>query len=188
MDPTDAELLVLIRERDRWARDTFALRHLEWAVSYASKHGAGDLTDDVAQDVLVEVIERPPEALRGTSARPYLGVAIKREIRRLQGKPLILVAGGESRLVNVAAKGTSPTAAVARLQLLRPALEVIAELPTPKHDVMMLRQQGLSFTEIAAITGRGASKEQASHYRVLERVRQKVRELLGITTDADSPY
>lgn len=167
---------------------TFALRHLQWAVVYADMNGAGDLCDDAAHNVLLKVIERPPAALRGTSAQSYLGVAIKREIRRLQGKPLMLIAGGESRLVNMPARGTSPTAAVARLELLDPALEVICDEPTPNQEILLLRAKGLSFTEIAAITGGDASLQQASHRRILKRVRQKLREMLNLKTDADSPY
>jgi RNA polymerase sigma-70 factor (ECF subfamily) len=100
--------------------------------------------------------------------------AIKREVRRVKGRPLVLVTG-ESRLAGMPGNGTSPTAAVARDEALRPALELVAELPTPQRDVLLMREtNGLTFAEIAAITGRREATERRTHCRVLQRLRRKL--------------
>lgn len=174
----DAELLALIGDGDRAATKTFLLKHSRWAIVYAAKHGAGDLAEDVAQNVLKYMIERPPTNLRNTTARPYMSTAIKREVRRVQGRPLVLITG-DSRLANVPGELTSPTAALARDEALRPVLKLVADLPTPQRDVLMLREmEGLTFAEIAVLTGRRESTERTTYHRVIRQLRRQLSQLL----------
>ncbi|WP_420870711.1 RNA polymerase sigma factor [Enhygromyxa salina] len=151
------------------------MRHLEWTIVYARKLGAGDAAEDVAHNVLLSMLLRPPVDLRNASARPYMITVIRREIWRVRGRVPLTLITGESCLDDMSAGGTSPTEAAARRQVLRSALRVIAELPTPRRHALALREtKGLTYAEVAAITGRNPSSVQSSHRRTLAWLRRKL--------------
>jgi RNA polymerase sigma factor (sigma-70 family) len=171
VERTDAELLALIRAGDREAGEVFAKRHLEWAADYARNCRAGDLSEDVAQEVVMNMLARPPSDLRYSSAKPYLGTAIKRASTRARVRKPVESISRESRLQDLR---TSPSAIVARLEPMSAAQRAIAGLPTPQRVVVRRRAEGLAYGEIASITGRSEATERSSHKRALERLRREL--------------
>ncbi|PRQ08967.1 RNA polymerase sigma factor [Enhygromyxa salina] len=173
---TDAELLVLIRDGDSQAATTFAQRHWGWARVYASRLGAGDEARDVAQDVLSKMIFGPPIELRTPSARPYMARAISNAIVSAGRKrPPAASITGESGLLKFADDGTSPSAGAARREFWHAARQALEELPTAQRVAVVLRNiRGLTFPEIALITGRPADTMRRSHDRATKRLRQKL--------------
>jgi RNA polymerase sigma factor (sigma-70 family) len=173
MAQTDAELLALISEGDRDAQVAFATRHVVWARVYATRRGASEpLAKDVSQDVLLAMISRPPTDLEDTSARGYMRRIIRRLIAWADIKSLMAELTG---LTNVADIRTTPQTAAERLEQLSAAWQAICELSTSKRAVFPLRYgQGLTFAEIAEITGRPEKTVWQSHHRALKKLRQKL--------------
>lgn len=193
---TDAELLALIRGGDRQAESAFAERHTAWARVYATKLGAGDLADDVAQNVMIDMISRPPRALSTASARAYMGAAIWHELIRARGRKRteqLPPSGGAGLLNNLgnfamADNGTSPSAAAHRREILRAASQALDELATGERVVVSLRCiQGLSYCEISNITGRAEGTERVSYHRGMAKLRQKLFEFLRNETAGNLP-
>jgi RNA polymerase sigma factor (sigma-70 family) len=176
VDRTDAELPALIRGGDRQAEATFAARHSDWARVYARRLGAGDEALDVAQNVLLDLISRPPIVLKNKSARPYMADAIWHEVARgARGRIPAALVTGESSLLEIAASGTSPSAAAARREFVVMAWQAISELRTAQRTVVLLRYvQGMTFGEISSITGRPEDTERRSHGRALVQLRRKI--------------
>ena len=169
MDSTDAELLALIREGDSQARETFANRHAGSVREYATLCGASDAdANDVTQSLLMRMISRPPSVLKNTSAEPYMNQAIRRDVVRAQcprETPISCVS-------SLADGGTSPSAAVARDELLREVREEIRKLATAEREVLRLRyQEELSFAEISTVTGRSPATERSTLSRAIKKIR-----------------
>ncbi|KIG18902.1 hypothetical protein DB30_07238 [Enhygromyxa salina] len=73
---------------------------------------------------------------------------------------------------------TSPSQAVARAKQLSAANKAIARLPTPQRLVVRRRAEGLSYGEIARLTGRTEASERALHQRALTKLRRQLRRFL----------
>jgi RNA polymerase sigma factor (sigma-70 family) len=172
MNPTDAELLALIRDGDSVAAIMFSERHIEFIREYAKERGAGDFADDVTQDVLLEMISRPPAALKNKSAVPYMHRVIRRQMVRVMRQSREAAVSYESSLPG---EGTSPSTAAARREFLRDAWEALSQLATVRRVVLLLRyEEGLTFAEISRITGRPAATERSTAKRGLAELRGKL--------------
>jgi RNA polymerase sigma factor (sigma-70 family) len=178
MDPTDAELLALIREGDRQARETFVQRHTGSVRVYAIACGASDAdAKDLVQDLLFAVISRPPTVLKAASAEPYMNLSVRRELGRGNNRPSPETPiSHDSSLPD---PRTSLSELMARRELLSDVWREIRQLATVERVVFPLRYGlGLTFAEIAGITGRSEKTEWSSHHRALEKVRRKLSGLV----------
>lgn len=145
---------------------------MRWVRVYAKECEAGDLTDDVVQDVLIEMISRPPIDLKNASAVPYMRRVIQRQVvRALRKNRGAAVSYGSS----LPGCGTSPSAAAVRLEFLRDAWQELCQLATAQRIVLLLRyEDGLTFAEISCITGRPAVTERSAARRGLAELRQNL--------------
>lgn len=121
------------------------------------------------------MLARPPSALRDSSVKPYLCVAIRNASARVFVRKRVDPISRESSLVD---PRTSPSAVVAKLEPLSAAQRAVAKLPTPQRVVVRRRAEGLSYGEIATITGRPEATERSTHKRALEQLRRERRRFL----------
>lgn len=164
---TDRELLQAIRSGDRAAKETFARRHARWAVDYARRKGAGDIAEDVAQEVLHNLTNRPPVDLRDSTAKPYMRRCILRKITEETAR--IRTHQTQRSVVD---PRTSPSSAAARNHAVAVA---VADLATDKRELLAMRYvDGLQYTEIAEATGRKAGTLRKDIWRTLEQLRGKI--------------
>lgn len=164
---TDRELLEAIRSGDQGAKEAFARRHARWAVDYARRKGAGDLAEDVAQEVLHNLTNRPPIDLRDSTARAYMRTCILREIRDETAR----IRTHQTHRSVIDPK-TSPSSAIARLHAVQIA---VSDLATDKRDLLAMRYgDGLKYSEIAAETGRTAGTLRSDLRRTLAALRSKI--------------
>jgi RNA polymerase sigma factor (sigma-70 family) len=120
----------------------------------------------------VQMISRPPTDLEDTSARGYMRRIIRRLIAWADMNSLVAELTG---LTDVAAIQTSPFAAAERQERVSAVWQAICELSTAERAVFPLRYgQGLTFAEIAEITGRPEKTEWVSHHRALKKMRRKL--------------
>ncbi|WP_165703616.1 RNA polymerase sigma factor [Enhygromyxa salina] len=167
--------MALILGGDREAEKVFVDRHLDWASAYARRCHAGDLSEDVAQEAIMKLLARPPFDPRYSSIRPYLRVVIRKKSLSARFRKRLEPLSREARLVD---PRTSPSQAVARAKQLSAANKAIARLPTPQRLVVRRRAEGLSYGEIARLTGRTEASERALHQRALTKLRRQLRRFL----------
>ncbi|KIG11829.1 hypothetical protein DB30_02410 [Enhygromyxa salina] len=144
-----------------------------WTRVYANRRGASDpLARDISQDVVVQMISRPPLDLQDTSARGYMRRIIRRMIAWADMQSLVAELTG---LTNVEASQTGPLTAAERQEQLSAVWRAICELSTAERAVFPLRYgQGLTFAEIAKITDRPEKTVWVSHHRALKKMRRKL--------------
>lgn len=169
-EATDRELLAAMRGGDRSAAETFARRHAVWAVDYARRKGAGDQAEDVAQQVLSNLLERPTVALKRASAAPYLRTCILNQISvlRRQQRP-------HQTPKSHIDPTTSPSSVVARRHALEAVAAELEGLPTAKRELLLARyRDDLEPVEIAHATGRPSATVRKDLTRLHRFLAQKI--------------
>lgn len=167
---TDRELVAEMGGGCRVAAEMFARRHAAWAVDYARRLGAGDLSEDCAQTVLGNLIARPPVVLQAESARPILAYRLRFEVRRALDRTPAETGPPRS---SIAGTWTTPTEALARVDLAGQITMALQDLPPKQSMLIRMRYfDGLRPKEIAEHLGQPAGSVRMLLSRAVDRLRR----------------
>jgi RNA polymerase sigma factor (sigma-70 family) len=161
------------------------LQHQEWVRTLA-RHLVADasLAEDVAQQTMVEAIERAPKDLRaprGWLARVARHAArglMRQERRRARREQS--VAAAQVRAAALDAAAGDPAVTVQRAQAHKRVVDAVLGLPDPYRTVVLLRYfDDLEATEIARRLGRPLATVRTQVQRGIERLRAQLDREFG---------
>jgi RNA polymerase sigma-70 factor (ECF subfamily) len=173
----DPALIERIRAGDTGAFDILCAEQWDGLYRHAYRMlGSSDAASDLVQDVLFDAWCRRAELDAGRNVRAYLFTAVHRgalaklrhdrtvrRIRRAHEPTTVSGASDTPALADAAADEETLLAALAR---------VLETIPAARRDVLALRwRQGLTYEEIAEITGLGVSAVKMQVRRAVETLR-----------------
>jgi RNA polymerase sigma-70 factor (ECF subfamily) len=151
---TDAELVELARKGDRGACDDLVQRHQAavYRAAYAALRSAED-AEEVAQDSFVRAFAALDRYRGEASFKTWvLTIAWRRALTRRRRNVWLLRREPSVDLALVSDGAANPEQWVMAGDLHRHVSRIIAELPRPMRDVLLLEQTGIyRYEEIAAM-------------------------------------
>lgn len=132
-------------------------------------HTAEDLTSETFLRA-IQKIDTYDERIKAstwlcTIGRNLYRNELKRESRRTDLEKVIL------------SDPDSPEDALIRREKIRLLIQTVEELEEPKRQVFLLRQQGMSFREIADALGKTENWARVNYFRIKESIFQRMEEL-----------
>jgi RNA polymerase sigma factor (sigma-70 family) len=161
------------------------LQHQEWVRTLA-RHLVADasLAEDVAQQTMVEAIERAPKDLRAPRgwllrvARHAARGLMRQERRRARREQAVAAAQGRAATLDAAA--ADPAVTVQRAQAHKRVVDAVLGLPEPYRTVVLMRYfDDLDATEIARRLGRPLATVRTQVQRGIERLRAQLEAEFG---------
>lgn len=147
--------------------------------------GDVDLAADAVQHAFVKLCAEPRERLEGRVAAWLFRVCRNRALDhlRLAGRERLLLddsADASSAPATPNSREADPAAAVERADLARRLTTLLADLPAPQRETIDLWCEGLTYRQIAEVTGRQEGHVRVLAHRGLSALRRHplVRELL----------
>jgi RNA polymerase sigma-70 factor (ECF subfamily) len=176
MHGSDADLIARWQQGDAAAFAALVRRWQQPVGRFLARlAGPSDRVDDLCQEVFLRVYEaagryRETGAFSTWLYRIALNVA-RDAGRRRRREPVPLDD-------DPAGAGPAPEAVCAREELARLVARAVAELPDPLREVLVLRHyEGMSFEEIARLTGTPASTLKSRFAAALGRLRHRLPQL-----------
>jgi RNA polymerase sigma-70 factor (ECF subfamily) len=179
-DP-DEDIIELVRAGDiRGACERLTLRHGTSVYRYC-RVALGDaaLADDIHQQVFIEALRDLPRFAGRSTVRTWLfGIARHRVLdgaKRRRRARAHLEDAGASIAVDRPDPHPAPGEQIDESRLLATLIECVQELEDPARTSVLLRyQQGLSYEEMAEISGESPGTLQARVARALRRLRDLI--------------
>ncbi len=156
--------------------------------------GDVDLAADAVQHAFVKLCAEPRERLEGRVAAWLFRVCRNRALDhlRLAGRERLLLDDASDSPAAPAAPDRhepDPAVAVERADLARRLSRLLADLPAPQRETIDLWCEGLTYRQIAEVTGRQEGHVRVLAHRGLSALRRHplVRELLSDDTPLHVP-
>lgn len=154
--PPDEELVARMREGDQRAFETlFRFYYEELCGFVESQIGASDVSEDLVQNIFLNLWRRRCECEPRTTLRAYLfGAARNESIRYRKHQNVRDEWEREEKMKSRSQNESRPSPAetVEHRQLQRAMQEFVSELPERRREVYVLsRRHGLTYKEIASV-------------------------------------
>lgn len=171
---SDADLLRALRSGDQRAAAQLIDRYHAWALEYARKKGAGQDARDIAHDVLVALLESPPEDLHSGSLHALLSARLRFRVLDSQQRRR---EGARELSSKLRANETAPSDRARRRRAARQAVEALDQLCSTERRLLRMRYiDDMRAVDIAESTGQSAAAVRSALFRA----RASLRMLLGL--------
>ena len=143
---------------------------------YASRLlGDLDRARDVVQDTFLRLLREDPAALDG-HLRPWLFTVCRNRVLDVLRKEGRVQSLDEDALAEQPSPQPGPARVLERRDDLQAVLKTMASLPSLQQEVLRLKfQAGLSYQEIAEVTGKSVSHVGVLLHEGLKSIRERVR-------------
>jgi RNA polymerase sigma-70 factor (ECF subfamily) len=172
-----------------WVLEAVDLYELPLARYARRLLGDVDLAADAVQHAFLKLCAEPRERLEGRVAAWLFRVCRNRALDHLRqsGRERLLLddtADGATAPTVVDNRVPDPAASVERADLARRLTTLLADLPAPQREAIDLWCEGLTYRQIAEVTGRQEGHVRVLAHRGLSALRRHplVRELLSDDT------
>ena len=177
MDLSDAELIGHWQRGDAGAFAALVRRWQQPVARFlAHLLGRSDLVPDLCQEVFLRVYHAGPRYREAGTFSTWLyriALNVARDAGRRRRRQPVALANGEA-----VSPGPAPDALCERRELAGLVSRAVAELPEPLRLVLVLRHyEGMSFEEMARLTGTPASTLKSRFTAALDRLRRRLHRL-----------